>query len=110
MYNPKKYFDNGATVPAKTDLGAERMDRLRSGEIFTVLDDSGNPEYSLLMDSFDMICYGPIENSCAVLTFIMFGVPVPFYASEGFKKQFADKISERLGEKDNEVTITGMPK
>lgn len=50
-YNPKAYFDNGATIPERTDLGADRMNRLRSGEVFTVLNENGSPSFRLLMDA-----------------------------------------------------------
>lgn len=68
------------------------MERLRAGEILTLLNSEGEPEDIILMDSFDGIRVSPIENQMAILSFMMFGVPIPYYASPDFRKQFEEKL------------------
>ena len=50
-----RYFDNGRTTNWGEDLGKERMDAMAQGEVFTLLDGSGEPLKLLVRDSYGMI-------------------------------------------------------
>lgn len=78
-YGPKNYFDAGATVAPRSDLGAERMERLRGGEVFTVLNDDGTPDRRILMDSFNTIRCSAIDNRSEHMARSFFAVPASPY-------------------------------
>jgi hypothetical protein len=61
-YNPKHYFDDGRTTEYGADLGPERMEALRRGEIFTLLDREGRPWQRILMDSYDQLRAGSLDE------------------------------------------------
>jgi hypothetical protein len=78
-YHPKHYFDDGRTVEFGADLGPERMEALRRGEIFTLLDREGRPLKRILMDSYDQLRASEIDNPSPLLPVL--GIPPSPYAA-----------------------------
>lgn len=49
------HFDNGDTLPWGENIPPDKTERLKAGEIFTLLDEHGEPLSKVLMDSFGTI-------------------------------------------------------
>ena len=60
-WNPKAYRNTGKMLYFGEDISPENMQLLREGEIFTLLDEAGNPFSNVLMDSYDTIREAPIH-------------------------------------------------
>lgn len=62
-YNPKQYFNNGGILKYGENLTKDQKERLKNGEVFTLLNQDGRPWKHVLMDSFDVIRSGVIGET-----------------------------------------------
>jgi hypothetical protein len=55
QWEPKEYHDHGRVLQWGQDLTGEQKAALRGGEVFTLLNESGEPHSIVLMDSYGTI-------------------------------------------------------
>ena len=53
--NWSQHHNNGKTLEWGKDISEENMDLLKQGEVFTLLDEDGEPHCLILKDSFGTI-------------------------------------------------------
>jgi len=54
-YEPKEYEDNGDTLHWGEDIPRDKSERMRNGEVFTLLGHDGRPYSKVLKDSYNAI-------------------------------------------------------